>query len=97
MEVQDLRYYTDILTERAVDFVRRDHDAPWLLNLNFTTPHWPWEGPGDQAVSDELTARIKGGETAASCSTTTAARSTPTARWSRTSTPRSARCSTRCA
>ncbi|WP_176710349.1 hypothetical protein [Streptomyces sp. Wb2n-11] len=20
----------------------RSHDAPWLFNLNFTTPHWPW-------------------------------------------------------
>ena len=64
-QVQDDRYVTDIFTERAVDFVRRDHDRPWLLNLNFTTPHWPWEGPGDRAVSDELTARIKGGETRA--------------------------------
>ncbi len=36
--------------------------GPWLLNLNFTTPHWPWEGPGDKAVSDELTARIRAGE-----------------------------------
>jgi arylsulfatase A-like enzyme len=57
--VQDLRYYTDILGERAADFLRRDHSAPWLLNLNFTTPHWPWEGPEDQAVSDELARRIQ--------------------------------------
>lgn len=62
MEYDDLRYYTEILTERAVDFVSRRHDRPWLLNLNFTTPHWPWEGPGDQAVSDDLTARIRDGE-----------------------------------
>lgn len=62
VEHRDLRYYTDIVTERAVDFVRRRHDSPWLLNLNFTTPHWPWEGPGDRAVSDELTARIAAGE-----------------------------------
>jgi arylsulfatase A-like enzyme len=60
VEVRDLRYYTHILTERASEFLsqRRDDDTPWLLNLNFTTPHWPWEGPGDKAVSDELTARI---------------------------------------
>jgi arylsulfatase A-like enzyme len=62
VEFQDLRYYTEILTERASDFVRRRHDEPWLLNLNFTTPHWPWEGPKDKAVSDDLTARIKAGE-----------------------------------
>jgi arylsulfatase A-like enzyme len=62
VEVQDLRYYTHILAERATEFLQRPHDAPWLLNLNFTTPHWPWEGPGDKAVSDELTGRIKAGE-----------------------------------
>ena len=62
VEVEDLRYYTEIVTEKAVGFIERDHDTPWLLNLNFTTPHWPWEGPGDRAVSDELTARIEAGE-----------------------------------
>jgi arylsulfatase A-like enzyme len=62
VEYQDLRYYTDVITERATDFLARRHSDPWLLNLNFTTPHWPWEGPGDKATSDALTARIKGGE-----------------------------------
>jgi arylsulfatase A-like enzyme len=62
VEYRDLRYYTEILTERAAEFLRRDHSNPWLLNLNFTTPHWPWEGPDDKAVSDELTARIAAGE-----------------------------------
>jgi arylsulfatase A-like enzyme len=62
VEVEDLRYYTHILTERATDFLSARHEKPWLLNLNFTTPHWPWEGPGDKAVSDELTARIAAGE-----------------------------------
>jgi arylsulfatase A-like enzyme len=58
---QDLRYYTEILTEKAALFIQRRSDR-WLLNLNFTTPHWPWEGPGDRAVSAGLTARIKAGE-----------------------------------
>jgi arylsulfatase A-like enzyme len=62
VEYQDLRYYTHVLTERAVDFVTREHSKPWLLNLNFTTPHWPWEGPGDQAVSAELKRRQDAGE-----------------------------------
>jgi arylsulfatase A-like enzyme len=62
VEYQDLRYYTHILTERATEFLREPHRDPWLLNLNFTTPHWPWEGPRDKAVSEDLTARIKAGE-----------------------------------
>jgi arylsulfatase A-like enzyme len=62
VEHQDLRYYVDVVTERAVEYVGREHDKPWLLNLNYTTPHWPWEGRGDKAVSDELSARIRAGE-----------------------------------
>ncbi|BEL02476.1 sulfatase-like hydrolase/transferase [Actinoplanes sichuanensis] len=61
----DGRYYTDILGDRAEAFVRRRHDEPWLLHLNFTSPHWPWEAPGDRVVSEEITAEIKAGNTQA--------------------------------
>ncbi|WP_405658150.1 sulfatase [Streptomyces sp. RK9] len=59
---KDLRYYTRILTERASAYVAREHDRPWLLNLNFTTPHWPWIADGDVAASAEIVRRIKAGE-----------------------------------
>lgn len=60
---KDLRYYTRILTERASEYVRRDHgDTPWLLNLNFTTPHWPWIAEGDEEASAEVVRRIKPGD-----------------------------------
>lgn len=62
VKYHDLRYYTEIVTERTEQFLRRRHDKPWLVNLNYTTPHWPWEGPKDQAVSDELSARARAGE-----------------------------------
>lgn len=58
-EYQDLRYYTTVLTERAVEYVSRDHDRPWLLNLNFTTPHWPWLAEGDEETGAEIAARIR--------------------------------------
>ncbi|MFI5759648.1 sulfatase-like hydrolase/transferase [Streptomyces sp. NPDC051563] len=62
-EYKDLRYYTRILTERASEYVSRDHgDKPWLLNLNFTTPHWPWIADGDTEESAEVTRRIKAGD-----------------------------------
>ncbi|GAA0600191.1 sulfatase-like hydrolase/transferase [Kutzneria viridogrisea] len=60
--VESLEYYTDTLADRARHFLRRPHTQPWLLNLNFTTPHWPWEAPGDTATSRELTARLRAGE-----------------------------------
>ena len=44
-------YITDLLTERAVQYVRRRHAAPYYLALHYTAPHWPWEGPGDTAAS----------------------------------------------
>jgi arylsulfatase A-like enzyme len=44
-------YMTDLLTDRAVQYVRRRHTAPFYLALHYTAPHWPWEGPGDSAAS----------------------------------------------
>ena len=66
-QTQDPRYYTDIITEKAVEVIHdvADREEPWLFNLNFTSPHWPWEGRGDKAVSDELTARLLAGESQA--------------------------------
>lgn len=63
-EVQhrDLRYYTEILAERASRFAGQRRARPWLLNLNFTAPHWPWEGPHDEAVSAALSSRLAAGE-----------------------------------
>ncbi|TDU77339.1 sulfatase-like hydrolase/transferase [Streptomyces sp. KS 21] len=60
---KDLRYYTRIITERAAEYVSRDHGGrPWLLNLNFTTPHWPWIADGDTVASAEVERRIKAGD-----------------------------------
>ncbi|MEV0742377.1 sulfatase-like hydrolase/transferase [Streptomyces sp. NPDC050549] len=56
---QDLRYYTQVLTERAVEYVGREHDKPWLLNLNFTTPHWPWLAEGDAETGAGIAAKIR--------------------------------------
>ncbi|MEV8534888.1 sulfatase-like hydrolase/transferase [Streptomyces sp. NPDC051211] len=62
-EYKDLRYYTRILTERAGDYVSRDHGGkPWLLNLNFTTPHWPWVADGDEEAGAEIARRIRAGD-----------------------------------
>ncbi|MBT2225625.1 sulfatase [Nonomuraea sp. NEAU-A123] len=56
---QDLRYYTNVLTERAVEYIGRDHAQPWLLNLNFTTPHWPWLAEGDAETGAGIAAKIR--------------------------------------
>jgi arylsulfatase A-like enzyme len=48
-------YYTDLLADRAVDYIgKQDKAKPFFLSLHFTAPHWPWEGPDDEAVSREI-------------------------------------------
>lgn len=45
-------YLTDLLTERAVNFVKKRRRAPFFLSLHFTAPHWPWQGPkGGETVN----------------------------------------------
>ncbi|GAB2868849.1 sulfatase-like hydrolase/transferase [Pseudoduganella ginsengisoli] len=55
--VSEAGYYTDLLGQRASSFVKQQSAAqPFFLSLHYTAPHWPWEGPGDEAVSRSLTA-----------------------------------------
>lgn len=54
--IQPKGYLTDLLGQRAVeaidDFAK--DKAPFLISLHFNAPHWPWEGPGDEAESKRL-------------------------------------------
>ena len=43
-------YLTDLLTDRAVDYIGRKHARPFFLSLQYNAPHSPWEGPGDAGV-----------------------------------------------
>ncbi len=57
-------YLTDILSDRAVDYIkRRSADQPFLLSLHYNAPHWPWETRDDKAESDRITniAHLDGG------------------------------------
>jgi arylsulfatase A-like enzyme len=54
-------YLTDILTEYAVDFLRRKHEKPFFLSLQFSAPHWPWQAPGDGAYPAGYNAWKEGG------------------------------------
>jgi arylsulfatase A-like enzyme len=51
---QEGRYLTDLLSDRAVDYVRaRAQDRqPFLLSLHYTAPHWPWETRHGRAVPE---------------------------------------------
>ena len=49
-------YLTDLLTQRAVDWIGRmaAQDAPFFLSLHYTAPHWPWETRDDAALAQEV-------------------------------------------
>jgi arylsulfatase A-like enzyme len=52
--IERVGYVTDLLTERAVEFITRRRSRPFYLSLHYTAPHWPWEGPTDKHISPTL-------------------------------------------
>jgi arylsulfatase A-like enzyme len=54
--IQQTGYLTDLLGERAVKVITENAQSqkPFLLSLHFNAPHWPWEGPGDEAESQRI-------------------------------------------
>jgi len=54
-EVHRKGYLTDLLTDRAVDFIKRQKPAnSFLLSLHYNAPHWPWETRDDIAESERI-------------------------------------------
>ena len=52
-------YLTDLLSQRAVDYVKRmapgaAQGTPFFLSLHYTAPHWPWETRDDHALAAEV-------------------------------------------
>ncbi len=49
-------YMTNLLGDRAVHAVEgyAKSKEPFLISLHFTAPHWPWEGPDDEAESKRI-------------------------------------------
>ncbi|MFO7178854.1 MAG: sulfatase-like hydrolase/transferase [Pseudomonadota bacterium] len=58
-EVVKEGYLTDLLTDRAVEFVRRQSaKQPFLLSLHYNAPHWPWETREDREESKRIGRRL---------------------------------------
>jgi arylsulfatase A-like enzyme len=63
-EVHRKGYLTDLLSDRAVDFIaRQSEDKPFLLSLHYNAPHWPWETRDDEEEANriETIAHLDGG------------------------------------
>ncbi|HTH32063.1 MAG TPA: sulfatase-like hydrolase/transferase, partial [Lacibacter sp.] len=47
-------YTTEILGAKTISFLKQKHSNPFFLSLQFTAPHWPWQGPTDPALPDSI-------------------------------------------
>ncbi len=54
--VEQMGYLTDLFGDRAVEVINgyAKSARPFFVSLHFNAPHWPWEGPGDEAESERL-------------------------------------------
>ncbi|MHA4844162.1 sulfatase-like hydrolase/transferase [Flavitalea antarctica] len=52
--IEPTGYMTDLLAAKAIAFLDTPHAKPFFLSLQFTAPHWPWQGPTDKALNDSL-------------------------------------------
>jgi arylsulfatase A-like enzyme len=55
-KIEQSGYLTNLLGDRAVEVIDSFAKAsrPFLLSLHFNAPHWPWEGPGDEAEAKRI-------------------------------------------
>jgi arylsulfatase A-like enzyme len=61
-EIHEEGYFTDLVTNRACAWLKQqDSSAPFLLNVHYTAPHWPWETRDSVAEAKRLEAMGKGG------------------------------------
>ena len=58
--VDRIGYMTNLLGDRAVQTIEgyAKSKEPFLLSLHFTAPHWPWEGPDDEAESKRINGQL---------------------------------------
>jgi arylsulfatase A-like enzyme len=58
VKVSENGYLTELLGKRAVKVIDgyAKEKKPFLLSLHFNAPHWPWEGPKDEAESKRVAA-----------------------------------------
>ena len=63
-EHHEVGYLTDLLSQRAVDFVAqkaagaRDGGKPFFLSLHYTAPHWPWETRDDAELAAQVASNL---------------------------------------
>ena len=56
VKIHQAGYLTDLMGERAISAINDYAKArqTFFISLHFNAPHWPWEGPGDEAESQRI-------------------------------------------
>jgi len=51
VKIEQAGYLTELIGNKATDLIREYAGArkPFFMSLHFNAPHWPWEGPNDEA------------------------------------------------
>ncbi|MFV0260301.1 MAG: sulfatase [Acidimicrobiales bacterium] len=60
--IEETGYYTHLISDHAADWISRRGDDPFYLQINYTAPHWPWEGPGDAEEGRRIRQQYEDGE-----------------------------------
>ena len=56
-------YYTDLITDRAVDYVHTvATDEQFYMQINYNSPHWPWEGRSDRDIAERIASDYQDGK-----------------------------------
>ena len=53
-------YLTDLIAQKAVWYIKKEHVKPFFLAITFNAPHWPWQGPADKSYPDTTPLRAGG-------------------------------------
>ncbi len=47
-------YLTDLITEHTTAFIKRKHEKPFFVSVQYTSPHWPWQSPFGGPAPDSI-------------------------------------------
>ncbi len=64
--VNDTGYITDLITDRTVQFIQRNAQKPFFIDVAYNAPHWPYQPPDAPSVSRNSAAHLMPGDSATS-------------------------------
>jgi arylsulfatase A-like enzyme len=55
VKTEEHGYLTDLIADKTIRLIREysDRKQPFMLSVHFNAPHWPWEGPEDEAAAQQ--------------------------------------------